>query len=128
MAAGCVLRAWGDNFQPETFLDGSSLQPCNVFHKGTRKSVSRTWDTSGITVVVSEADVFAQQVTEAMEFLKSNGMELQQLQGSVGLGGLSLDFGVDRKNGFMQSHCFAAELVSLAAEYSMSLEVSIYGS
>ncbi|HEY5884078.1 MAG TPA: hypothetical protein VIT88_05290 [Pyrinomonadaceae bacterium] len=128
MAGGCVLRAWGDNFQPETFLDGSSLQPCNVFHKGTRKSASRTWNTSGITVVVSEADGFARQVTEAIEFLKSNGMELQQLQGSVGLGGLSLDFGVDRKNGVLQSHRFPAELVSLAAEYSMALEVSIYGS
>lgn len=128
MAAGCVLRAGGDNFQPETFLDGSSLQPCNVFHKGATKSASRTWDTSGITVVVSEADSFQRQVTDAIEFLKSNGMELQKLLGSVGLEKLSLDFGVDRKNGFLQSHLFPAELVSLAAEYSMALEVSIYGS
>lgn len=128
MAAGCVLRASGDHFQPETFLDGSSLQPCNVFHKGTRKSASHTWDTSGITVVVSEADRFAGQVTDAVEFLKSNGTELQQLHGSVGLDRLSLDFGVDQKKGFLQSHFFPAELVSLAAEYSMALEVSIYGS
>jgi hypothetical protein len=128
MAAGCVLRASGDNFHPETFLDGSSLQPCNVFHKGSSKSASRTWDTSGITVVVSEADGFAQQVTDAIEFLKSNGMELQRLHGSVGLDGLSLDFGVDRKNGFVQCHLFPTELVSLAAQYSMALEVSIYGS
>ena len=128
MAAGCVLRAWGDNFQPEPFLDGSSLQPCNVFHKGARKSASRTWDTSGITVVVSEANGFARQVTDAIEFLKSNGMELQRLHGNVGVDGLSLDFGVDQKNGFLQSHLFPAELVSLAAEYSMTLEVSVYGS
>jgi hypothetical protein len=127
--AGCVLRAWGDNFQPENFLGGSSLEPCNVFHKGARKSESCTWDTSGLTVVVSEAsDDFARQVADAIEFLKSHGAELRQLQGNVGLDGLSLDFGVNRRNGFLQSQTFPPELICLAAEYSMALEVSIYGS
>ena len=126
---GCVLRAWGDDFQPDAFLSGSSLEPCNVFFKGTRKSEGRAWDTSGLTVVVSEAsDDFARQITDAILFLKSNAPELQRLKTSVGLDGLDLDFGVDRKNGFLQSQVFPPELVSLAAEYSMALEVSIYGS
>lgn len=127
--AGCVLRAWGANFQPETFLDGSSLQPGNVFRKGARKSETRTWETSGLTVIVSEAsDDFARQVTDATEFLKSNGVELRRLQASAGLDGLSLDFGVNRRDGFLQSHLFPPELIREAAEYSMALELSIYGS
>ena len=78
---------------------------------------------------MSEAsDNFARQVTDAMLFLKSNASELQRLKASVGLDGLSLDFGVDRKNGFLQSQLFPSELVSLAAKYSMALEVSIYES
>ena len=126
---GCVLRAWGDDFQPELFLNGSSLEPCNVFIKGGRKSEGRTWETSGLTVVVSDAsDDFARQVSDAIAFLNSNASELRRLQTSVGLDGLSLDFGINRKNGFLQSQLFPSELVSLAAEYSIALEVSIYGS
>jgi hypothetical protein len=126
--AGCVLRPCGDNFQPEIFLGGSSWKPCNVFHKGDRKSESRTWDTPGLTVLVSDADDFARQVTDAIEFLKSNDSEFHRLQTSAGLDGLSLDFGVDRKNGFVQSQLFPTELVCLAGQYSLALEVSIYGS
>ena len=126
--AGCVLRAWGDDFQPETFLRGSSVEPCNIFRKGARKSESSTWDTSGITVVVSEAaDDFAQQVVDAIEFLKARRTELPGLQGSAGLEGMSLDFGVNRKDGFLQSHTFPRELTRLAGELSMALELSIYG-
>jgi hypothetical protein len=126
--AGCVLRASGDDFQPETFLQGSSLSPCKVFRKGDRKSESRSWDTSGITVVVSEAsDDFAQQVADAIEFIKSNRAEMLRLQDSAGLEGMSLDFGVNRRKGFLQSHLFPPELIRLASELSLALEVSIYG-
>ena len=126
---GCVLRAWGDNFQPESFLKGSSLEPCNVFIKGTRKSETRTWETSGLTVVISDAtDDFGQQVSDTLACLKSKASEIRRLKTNAGLEGLSLDFGVDRKKGFLPSHLFPAELVALAAEYSMALEVSIYGS
>lgn len=126
---GCVLRAWGDDFQPESFLAGSPLEPCNVFTKGTRKSEGRTWDTSGLTVLVSDdSDNFKHQVNDAIEFLTSNRLELQRLKSSVGIDGLSLDFGVSGKNGFWQRHLFPPELISLAAEYALALEVSIYAS
>lgn len=126
--AGCVLRASGDDFQPEIFLQLSSLCPCNVFHKGERKSESLTWNTSGITVVVSKgSDDFAQQIVQAIAFLKSNRAEILRLQSSKGLARISLDFGVSRRNDFVQSHLFPAELILLAGEFSLSLEVSIYG-
>lgn len=126
---GCVLRAPGDDFKPETFLQVSSFSPCNVFRKGEYKSESRTWDTSSITVVISEAsDGFAQEIVQALAFLKSNRGEMLRLQNSEGLERMSLDFGVDRRNGFLQSHFFPPELVRLAGEFSMALEVSIYGS
>ena len=126
--AGCVLRATGDSFQPELFLSDSTLDPCNVFGKGERKSESRVWDTSGITVVVSEAsNDFSRQVSDAIHFLKSNRVELLRLKESRGLENLSLDFGVSRMNGFLQSHLFPSELVHMAGDLGMALEVSIYG-
>jgi hypothetical protein len=126
--AGCVLRASGADFQPEIFLRASSFCPCNVFRKGERKAESRTWDTSGITIVVSEAsDDFAQQVIDAIEFLKSHRVDILSLQKSKGLEEIGLDFGVNRRNDFLQSYLFPAELIRLAGEFSMDLEVSIYG-
>ena len=126
--AGCVLRATGDDFQPDTFLHETIFAPCNIFRKGERKSESRTWDTCGITIVVSEAsDDFVQQVLDAVEFLKSNRTEMLRLKESAGLEEMRLDFGVSRRNGFLQSYLFPPELVHLAGELKMALEVSIYG-
>lgn len=126
---GCVLRAWGDDFPPELFLAGSSLEPCNVFTKGARKAEGRSWDTSGLTVLVSDhSDDFEHQVNDAIEFLTSNRLELQRLKSSIGIEGLSLDFGVSERDVFCQSYCFPPELISLAAEYPLALEVSIYAS
>ena len=125
---GCVLRAWGDDFQPELFRAGSSLEPCNVFTKGARKSEGHTWNTSGLTVPVSDVDNFKHQVNVAIEFLTSNRLEIQRLKSSVGIDGLSLDFGVSETNNFCQNHFFPPELISLAAEYPLALEVSIYAS
>jgi hypothetical protein len=95
---GCVLRAWGDDFEPETFLQSSAFNAGNVFRKGERKYKSRrAWDTSGITIVVSESFAdFSQQVVDAIEFLRSNRVEILRLQTSDGLEGLTFDFGVDR--------------------------------
>ena len=126
---GCVLRAWGDDFQPESFLAGSSFESCNVFTKGARKSEGRTWDTSGLTVLVSDdSDNFKHQVNKAIEFLTSNRLELQRLKSSVGVKGLSLDFGMSGTDSSLQNHFFPPELISLAAEYALALEVSIYAS
>jgi hypothetical protein len=127
LGMGCVLRASGAHFDPEQFLSDSPLVPCNVFRKDERKSETRTWDTSGITILVSEAGPFLQQVAEAIDFLRSNRTELLRLKESPGLEDISLDFGVDRKNGFLQSHLFPSELISVCSEFGMGLEVSIYG-
>ena len=125
---GCVLRATGDNFQTETFLLGSTLVPCNVFRKGQRKAKDRVWETSGITVVVSDAqDDLAQQIRDAIEFLKSNREELSRLRGFDGIEGLELDFGIYRKNGFLQCSVFPSELVALAGDFGMGIDLSMYG-
>ena len=127
--AGCVLRANGDSFQAEKFLEGSTLVPCNIFRRGEPKAQNRVWDTSGITVVVSNAsgDDFALQVHDAIEFLRSNRKELFRLRSFAGLEEMELDFGIYRKNGFLQSSVFPAELIALASALGMGIELSIYG-
>src|SRR5438445_11398244 len=98
---GCVLRVSGDVFQAEGFLPGSSLTPCNVFRKGETKAKSRVWETSGMTIPVSDAsgDDFVEQVQDAIRFLKVNENELTRLRNQPGLEAMSLDFGVNSREG-----------------------------
>jgi hypothetical protein len=126
MASSCVLRATGDNFQPSDFLRDSVFEPCNVFGKGERKSASSAWETSGITVEVSSADDFSAQVRDAIVFLETNRAELLRLKQFAGLEEISLDFGVGGRNGFLQSYLFPLQIIRLASEFSLELEVSIY--
>lgn len=126
MASSCVLRATGDNFQPSGFLRESIFEPCNVFCKGERKSASSVWHTSGITVDVSSEDEFSAQVQDAIVFLETNRAELLRLKQFAGLEELSLDFGVNEKDSFLQSYLFPLEIISLATEFALELELSIY--
>jgi hypothetical protein len=129
LMAGSVLRATGDNFQAEKFLEDSTLAPCNIFRKGQPKANNRVWETSGITVIISNAcgDDLVQQIHDAIEFLKSNRNEVSRLRGFSGVEAVELDFGVYRKNGFLQSNVFPPELIALAGELGMGIELSIYG-
>ncbi len=126
---GCVLRASGDYFDPQGFLNDSAFVPCNVFRKGERKAQDRSWTTSGFTVVVSEAsgDDLARQTQDAIEFLRRCKEEVGRLMRFDGLEGIDLDFGVNRTNGFVQSSRLPPELLTLAGALSIGVEVSIYG-
>jgi hypothetical protein len=126
---GCVLRATGDNFQPHKFLEGASLAACNVFRKGYRKAENLEWDSSGFTVVVSEApdDNFSRQIEDAIEFLQKHKEDLARLRNCAGLEDVRLDFGVGRRSGFLQSSYLPPELLTLAGELGIGIEISIYG-
>jgi len=78
-------------------------------------------------LVVHQAMNFPQQVSDAIEFLRNNREELQRLRSFEGLDFLGLDFGVNRKDAFGQFVSFPSELVTLAGEIRLGLEVSIYG-
>ena len=124
----CVLRAYGDSFAPQQFLLLSTLDPCNVFRKGERKSEKTTWNSSGLTVPVSECefDDFQGQIRDAISFLTVHRDELLRLRSFPGVDGLLLDFPVYRRDVFVQSQSFPSELVALAGELGLGLELSIY--
>src|SRR5205085_10962622 len=124
-----VLRASGDFFIPQSFLRDSIFQPCNVFLKGERRSESSVWDTSGITVPISEAELddFEKQANDCVEFLRTNRDELFRLKAFEGIDDLRLDFGVARRKVFAQFQRFPSQLVELAGELGMGIDLSIYG-
>jgi hypothetical protein len=53
--------------------------------------------------------------------------EIARLLRVEGVDGVDLDFGVNRKNGFLQSSRLPPELLRLAGEVGVGVEVSIYG-
>ena len=126
---GCVLRASGDEFAPREFLNQSSFKVWNVFLLGERRGASSVWTTSGFTAEVSSAsgDEFEKQIKDALEFLDRYRDELKRLVDMPGLTELRLDFGVNRKDVFVQSIYWPPELLRVAGSLRVGIEVSIYG-
>ena len=125
---GCVLRASGDEFEPQDFLASSSFKVCNVFRKGDSRGKASIWNTSGFTVEVSAASgsELAKQIQDALEFLRINRDEVVRLTDCARLEDIRLDFGVSRKNGFLQCNYLPPELLKLAGALKIGIEISIY--
>ena len=125
-----VLRASGDRFDPNRFLEQSTLKPCNVFMKGERRSETSVWNSSGITVPTIDAEIenLPKQIQDSIDFLKLHRDELKHLKQFEGIDDMRIDFGVERKTVFAQSHFLPADLVTLAGEIGIGLEISVYGS
>jgi hypothetical protein len=89
-----------------------------------------TWDSSGLTVPVSQCEFndFQGQVRDSISFLRVNKDELLRVRSFPGVDGMLLDFSVDRRDVLVQSQSFPSELVALAGEFGLGLELSIYRS
>jgi hypothetical protein len=126
---GCVLRATGEDFRPNDFLNGNQFAACNVFHKGERKAEDRVWASSGFTVIVSEApgNNSPRQVRDAVEFLRAHEEELSRLLRCPGLEDVRLDFGISRSDALVASYYLPPELLRLAGLLGIGVEISSYG-
>ena len=127
-----VLRIDGVDFDVDRFCAKSSLTPCAVYRRGERVSqVSRSRrrrKASGMNIVVSdgEFDDFQRQVQEAIAFLSANRKELRRLMRFPGVEGACLDFGIERLDVAAQFDRLPPELVRLAGELGLGIEISHY--
>ena len=87
----CVLRAYGKNFDVDTYMTKSRLEPCLVYHRGEPKKRTKKykWTTSGIHVPVSNTSFenFRRQVRDAIKFLINNKAEIKKLTKFKGVEG-----------------------------------------
>jgi hypothetical protein len=131
---GCVLRAFGAEFEPDVFLKGSTLIATKVWRKGdTRLRDGRKGAavqvTAGINVGISDADLgdLRQQVQDAIGFLQSNREELVRLTSFPGVEDVWLDFGIAwRQDVVTQTDSLSPNLVRLAGELGLGVEISHY--
>ena len=61
------------------------------------------------------------------EFLRTHKEEVARLMRFEGLAGVQLDFGVNRKNGFLQSSYLPLELLGLAGALGVGVEIFVLG-
>ena len=129
----CVLRIGGSDFDLDAFFQSSSLIPCAVFRKGKPRSSDpklsrKVHETSGANIDVSskEFDDLAGQITDAIHFLKKNQSEIERLRQFAGVEGVTLDFALERDDGFVRSYELPAELLRLAGRLDISIELSVY--
>lgn len=128
-----VVRAYGTDFDVDGFLAACDLPICAVNRRGEARRPASQPDgprnqRSGVHISVSDADFddFAGQVTEAIDFLRKNNVELQRLCGWGGVDDVTLDFGIERRDVALQCDYFPAELVRLAGLLGMGIELSQY--
>jgi hypothetical protein len=125
--AGCVLRAFGVAFSTDAFLADSRLAPCKVWHVGEPRTATRPpYTNAGFNLVTSNAPDLPTQIKETMDFLASHRVELLRLSRFPGLDGVTLDFGISRREVAAQRDHFSADFVRLAAEFKLAIELSQY--
>ena len=127
-----VLRAVGPDFDVNAFLAGCTLTVCHEYRRGEPLDPAhpggRLNRLSGVSIEVSDAgfDQFAEQVAEAVAFLGAEGVQIRRLVAWPGVGGVTLDFGLAWRDVVAQTDHFPAELVRLAGELGLALELSHY--
>jgi hypothetical protein len=126
----CVLRVSGEDFDVDAHLTESQLAPCRVWHVGEQAQQSRPPSTTaGFNADVSHADFddFLAQIKDAIDFIRENREELLGLSASSGVSDIALDFAVDMRSETAAKYCrFPSELIRLAAEVKMGIELSVY--
>ena len=124
---GCVLRAYGSEFDIDQFLGRSMLKTFAVWHKGAKRFKSRPPSRhSGANFAIGDALELTEQVSETVEFLNRNRDVLLNLRDSTGAEHLVLDFGITRPKSLAAVHHLPQSLILLAAEFRMAIEVSVY--
>ena len=128
-----VLRAYGNAFDVDAFLDGCTLPVCAVKRRcepvlPASQSNGRRHEGSGVHISASEAgfDEFAQQAADATEFLRREFEQVRRLCGWPGIEGVTLDFGVHRRDVVAQYDVFPSELVRVAGSLGLAIELSQY--
>ena len=132
MRVPAVLRAYGSHFDVDAYLADCPLPVCAVKRRGEPVSPSqpdgRRHPESGVHVLASDADFdeFPVQVEEAIAFLRTNDSELRRLRRFSGVETVTLDFGIERRDGWLQCDRLPSELLQLAGPLGFDIELSQY--
>ncbi|ULQ55847.1 DUF4279 domain-containing protein [Flavihumibacter rivuli] len=132
----CILWICGKNFDVDRFIEKSKIKPTRKSYKGQAKlktnSDGEKLTQSLISIQTSKAefDNLKKQISDTIRYLKRNKKKLAHINSTKGIDCAILDFGIDlkidRKNILTQSEIFPNELLKLAGELGLDIELSLY--
>lgn len=129
----CNLTIVGKEFDVPSFLSATGLVAVKKRNKGELPSPARPdgekLPYSFVTIETSNADfdVLSTQVQDTVSFLKLHRDQLMQIKNTEGVEYVNLDFGIEMTDGkFSEKIFLPVELISLAAEFNISVQVSVY--
>ncbi len=133
----CVLRAYGEEFDVDQYINNSSLRAYSICRRGERRFPTSTGNTdcheySGLKITVSEKewDDLLGQIGDAELFLNANSTALDQLVAYPKVEQVLLDFPldlrIDGKTIAGQSDFLPPLLLKLAGNLGVGIELSLY--
>ena len=128
----CVLRAGGKRFDVDACVDRLGLRVLRVFRRGEPRSPARPTGPKSVfscaNVLVSDREFsdYNGQVRDAIRYLKRNRKLLRRLRRYSGVEWAYLDFGVELRDVAVQSDFLPEELVTMAGNLGLGIELSHY--
>ena len=129
----CVLRVAGRSFDVDAYIRRGKLVPSGVYRRGEARFPTlpraRKSPESGFHIVVSKKDFddLGGQVRDAVAFLGHHRRAIRALRGRKGVETAALSFGVERRpEAVVQAEVFPEDLVRLAGQLGLALELSLY--
>ncbi|MBC9914020.1 hypothetical protein [Chitinophaga varians] len=129
----CNLTIAGKDFEISSFLSSTALQVVKTGTKGEPRSPLRPdgekLSYSFLTIETSKADFsdFNTQVQDTVAYFQTHRQQLSLIKETKGIDQVSLDFGIESSEARISQQIFLpVELIGLAAELGISIQVSIY--
>jgi hypothetical protein len=132
----CILTIGGKNFDIDDFVGKTKLRPYRKSYKGQPKLKTKPDEDrlthSSISIETSKADFdnLKKQIADTIRYLKRNKDKLVKITSTRGIDYAFLDFGIDlridKKKVLTQSDTFPSELLKLAGDLGVDIELSIY--
>ena len=132
---GCVLRVGGESFDPDAFLQVTTLNAYSVWHCGeamakTGPRASQVWEHSGFCCKVSDVDGDLRgQLRDAEAFLMRFQIDLVHLT-ALPTVKCQLDFGFDCRLGdedvAVQGEYLPVSFLQLVGQLKVAVALSIY--
>jgi len=132
----CILTIGSRDFDIDDFVDKSGLKPYRKSRKGQPRFKTRPDGEklvhSSISIEASKADFdnLEKQIADTIRFLKTDKNKLSYIGSTDGIEYAVLDFGInlriDREKVLLQSDTFPNELLKVAGDLGLDIELSIY--
>ena len=128
----CMFRIDGRSLNIDRLLSAVSLPATMSFRKGQHRSeIKKDGErnrNSGASFLVSNADFhqFEKQKKDAISFLTNKRTVIRRIMNWPGVDSACLDFGIERRDVAAQFDHLPAELLRLAGELGIDIEISQY--